>query len=188
MRSFRNDPALWMDDAKAICLKEKIPFTNFKPYTDGSNLVASIDDRYVLKIFPPFLRHQWDSEYKTLQHLHNKLTVPIPELLFTGEYDGWTYVIITKLVGESLEKVWSGFDHQTKSTVMRRIGGLMKEVHSLPLESVNIEPKWNDFIPAQLSCYKARHQTQGMPEWFMQDVEDFINLHYHLLPFDPEEV
>ena len=64
----------------------------------GTNLVVALDERLILKIFPPMLRAQFVSERGSLSQLRGRLRVPIPEIVFEGERDGWPYLVITRLV------------------------------------------------------------------------------------------
>ena len=171
-----------IDHAKSICLKENIPFNNFIPFTDGSNFVASIDDRNVIKIFPPYHRHQWESEYRSLDFLQNKLSIPIPEFLSKGEYGGSTYVIMSRVEGISLQNVWNAFGHEIKRSLLHNLGRLMKEVQAVDASQLTITPDWDMFIALQLSGFKERHQKRGMPEWFMNNVDEFVNENLYLLP------
>jgi len=40
-----------------------------------TNLVVAVDQRLVLKIFPPMLRHQLESERASLARLHGRLSI-----------------------------------------------------------------------------------------------------------------
>lgn len=190
IQNYRLQPEKWREAVFEICDKHNISTNLFSPFTDGSNLIASIEDRYIVKIFPPFHRHQWDSEYKTLQHLAGKVSVSIPELIAFGECDDiWTYVIISKLPGITLENVWKECNGVEKINLLNRIGKIMSEVHSLPVGNlITLEPQWNYFLEKQLTTYKARHLKNRMPDWFMLHIEDFVNESISIVPQHPDLV
>jgi hygromycin-B 7''-O-kinase len=186
---FRQKPENWLGAALDICLDHGLPVDVIEPVTEGSNLVASVDDRYIVKIFPPFHRHQWESEHRTLQHLAGKTSVPIPDLIAHGERDGWTYVIMSKLSGIMLEKVWEGCTMQEKTDMLHQTGRIMSEIHSLPVgDLTNLEPRWQDFIRRQCDTFPARHRRFGMPEWLLRDLDTYVNGALPALPPDPEKV
>ena len=54
--------------------------------------------RLILKLFPPFLRGQFESERISLAQLRGRLSVPIPEIVLEGERDRWPYLVITRAV------------------------------------------------------------------------------------------
>ena len=68
-------------------------------FTTGTNLVVGLDDRLILKIFPPLLRRQFVSERAALSQLRGRLTIAIPEIVVEGERDGWPYLVMTRLSG-----------------------------------------------------------------------------------------
>ena len=188
-QSFRQKPDNWLGVALDICLDHGLSVDVIEPVTDGSNLVASVDDRHIVKIFPPFHRHQWESEYRTLQHLAGKTNIPIPDLIARGERDGWTYVIISKLSGIMLEKVWEGCTIQEKTDMLHQTGQIMAEVHRLPVGGLaDLEPRWQDFIRRQCEEYPARHRRYGMPDWLLRDLDPYVSSALPLLPPDPEAV
>ena len=47
-------------------------------FTTGTNLVVGLDDRLILKIFPPLLRRQFVSERAALAELRGRLSFAIP--------------------------------------------------------------------------------------------------------------
>lgn len=72
----------------------------------GSNLVVGLDDRLILKIFPPLLRRQFLSERAALSELRGRLSVTIPEIVVESERDGWPYLVITRVPGALAKQAW----------------------------------------------------------------------------------
>src|SRR5688572_2318812 len=104
--AFRKQPSLWLDAVVELARAHRISFTNATPFANGSNLVVALDAQRVLKVFPPMLEHQFLSERATLSKAPmHELSVPIPELIFEGERDGWTYLCMTRLAGRPGEDV-----------------------------------------------------------------------------------
>ena len=75
-------------------------------FPTGTNLVVALDDRLVLKMFPPLLRAQFVSERASLSQLRGRLSLPIPEIVVEGERDRWPYLVITRLAGIVGAQVW----------------------------------------------------------------------------------
>ena len=98
--TFRLQPEQWQENVENLCRELGIIIESFRAFTDGSNLVASINETLVVKIFPKFHRHQWVSEHRLLQALHSRTQIPVPKLYHFGELDhGWTYVVVEQLPG-----------------------------------------------------------------------------------------
>src|SRR5205085_12255108 len=117
----------------------------------------------------------------TLLHLQGKAPIPIPELIaYDIRDDGWMYVVMTKLEGTMLENAWNECSHAEKADIMEQIGQLMAAIHSIPAE---LElTTWPDFIKKQVNNFFSRHSRQGMPQWFMSEVEAYVRNAIPLLP------
>ncbi len=188
---FRLQPALWQEAVAEICAAHAISCAGMHVFKDGSNLIAAVDERFVVKIFPPYHRHQWESEYRVLQALNSRLHFPIPELIAFGKRDdGWLYVILSLVSGVSLEQVWAQLTQGEKSALLERIGSMMAEVHSIPVPAGlhSLEPRWTDFLSGQIEGFMARHRKNGMPDWFMNGLGDFVDQSLALLPAGAEYV
>ncbi len=47
-------------------------------------------------------------EVAGLKSLKNQLSVPTPETKAHGNLEGWSYIILENLPGESIRRVWTG--------------------------------------------------------------------------------
>ena len=185
---YRLDAGQWMGAIREVCESHGITFLEPAAFGDGSNLVVAVGQR-VVKIFPPFHRHQWESEHRVLARLGGRVDIPIPELVASGEReDGWTYVILSRLPGVTLERVWPDCSLAEKADLLALIGEMMAEVHSVPVGDVaNLEPAWGGFLAGQVARCRARHERLGMPRWFVEGVEAFVEEAMPMLPsaFEP---
>jgi hypothetical protein len=91
-------------------------------FSTGTNLVVGLDNRLILKIFPPMLRAQFVSERGSLSQLRGRLRVPIPEIVHEGARDGWPYLIITRLQGVEGAAAWASLPQEDKARVLGEIG------------------------------------------------------------------
>lgn len=190
-KHYRLQPVLWQEAIAETCASHAIPANGIRAFADGSNLIAAVDDRYVVKIFPPFHRHQWESEYRVLEALNGRLTFPVPDLIAFGEReDEWTYVILSLLPGVSLENIWISLAFYEKGVLLERIGNMMAEVHAIPVpgQLESLQPRWIDFLSGQTAGLIKRHRDNEMPLWFIAGVEDYVQQALPLLPPKPESV
>jgi hygromycin-B 7''-O-kinase len=182
---YRLESQTWLPAISDICYEHGLPATGLTPFTDGSNLIAGVADEFVIKVFPPFHRYQWESEYRALKRLWNQdISIPIPRLLASSEReDGWTYVVLSKLPGVTLESVWPRLPIADKIACMGQIGTMMARVHSVPVgELHDIDPPWEPFLQTQLVNCKNRHARQKMPAWFLQEVDEYVASKSVLMP------
>ncbi|MFN7134774.1 MAG: phosphotransferase family protein, partial [Myxococcales bacterium] len=173
---FRSSPALWRDAVLAICARLGLPVEPLEPFRDGSNLVAAVGGRWVVKIFPPQHRHQWESERRTLAHFQQLASVPVPRLIHEAQLDdGWTCVVTSRVPGRTLESVWPACSRAEKARLLESIGMVMAEAHAIPVGGLrDLEPRWDAFLAAQLDGCRARHERLGMPRWFVDGVDAFV--------------
>jgi hygromycin-B 7''-O-kinase len=184
-QAWRADQSRWLpvalDMAHGHGLKAVAPHV----FTTGTNLVVSLGDELILKIFPPILRAQFVSERASLAQLQGRLSIPIPELLFAGERDGWPYLIITRLRGTVGSEVWPALPEDQKERVLTQIGATIAEVQRAPLgELANIEPGWPQFIAKQIDGCRARHTRLGLPQKFLDGFDDILRDAETLIPLD----
>jgi hygromycin-B 7''-O-kinase len=146
------------------------------PFLDGSNLVAQVDARFVVKIFPSFHLHQWESERRVLPRFHGALPVPVPELIAAGRReDGYTYVVVTCLPGESLHRRWATLSREERAALLTTIGETMAAAHALDVGDVaDLAPSWSTFLPKQIAGCRARHARLGMPSWVVEHVDALV--------------
>ncbi|QWG23911.1 aminoglycoside 3'-phosphotransferase/choline kinase family protein [Bradyrhizobium sediminis] len=102
-----------------------------------TNLVVGLDDRLILKIFPPLLRSQFVSERISLAQLHGRLSVPIPEIVLEGERDDWPYLVITRLPGIPGNESWPGLPEDAKMAAMRAIRRPHKKTAAIKVCTLN---------------------------------------------------
>lgn len=185
-RSYRLQPERWREAFLALWRAhgpDPALTSAFQPFTDGTNLIASFGTDWIMKVFPPFLRHQWVSEWRVMQHLDGQLALPIPRFYKAGEDSGWTYIIMSRLTGVTLEKAWPRMLDADKAAVLTDIGCIMARVHTIDVgELADLPPRWSEFFPAQIQACRARHERLGMPRWFLDHVDAFVRKNLALLP------
>src|SRR5882757_5082816 len=98
-KAWRADQSRWLPIALDIAHGHGLKTAAPHVFTTGTNLVIGLGDELILKIFPPIFHDKFVSERASLAQLHGRLSVPIPDILFAGERDGWPYLVMTRLHG-----------------------------------------------------------------------------------------
>lgn len=149
----------------------------------GTNIVFSYGNKRIIKIFPPIHHSQFTSETLVMKHLSNQLTVATPAVEFEGVISGWPYIIMNRLDGVPLEGLWEGLDHPNKIIIMRELGSLIREVHSLPTQGLEaIDCHWEDFIANQMTQCVAKHKSTNLPEVLLAQIPEYIKSMAGYLP------
>ena len=188
-RPWRADTLNWLPAALDIARSHGLSAREPRPFATGTNLVVALDEGLVLKIFPPMLRSQFISERGSLRQLCGKLSVPIPEIVAEGERDGWPYLVMTRVNGILGRDVWPTLPEANKERVLAGIGATIAEVQRVPPgELLGIEPRWDVFMAAQIAGCRARHERLGLPQKFLDGLDDLVRDASELIPMDAEPV
>ncbi|MGJ5065889.1 aminoglycoside phosphotransferase family protein [Bradyrhizobium oligotrophicum] len=190
LRGLRADVTAWLPVARDIVRRHGCEHPGLTPFAAGTNLVAGIGGELILKLFPSFHQRQFCSERSTLRVLAGRLkVVATPELLHEGEWDDWTYLIMTRLDGIPAAEVWPGLDERAKESLLRDVGRLVAEVQLVPPGELHATgPRWSDFLDAQFAGCRARHQRLGLPEALLAGLDDLLREAVALLPREPRPV
>ena len=174
-RAFRADPSRWLTVAIDIAHRHGLAPAAPQVFSTGTNLVVGLDDHLILKIFPPMLRRQFVSERASLAQFRGRLGVPIPEIRFEGERDGWPYLIITRLSGILGKEAWPALPEDQKERVLAQIGATIAEVQRAPIGALaRIEPDWDAFMRRQIEGCRARQERLGLPQKFLDGLDDLL--------------
>jgi hygromycin-B 7''-O-kinase len=175
LRAWRADPAQWLPIAHDIARGHGLTCAAPQVFATGTNLVIALDEKLILKIFPPFLRAQFVSERGLLTQLRGQLRIAIPEIVVEGERDGWPYLVFTRLPGVLGADAWPSLPEQDKERVLAEIGETIAEVQRAPAGALaRIEPSWDVFMRGQIEGCRARHERFGLPQKFLDGLDDLL--------------
>ncbi len=175
LQAWRADASQCLPAALDIARSHGLPQADPHVFATGTNLVVGLDDRLILKLFPPFLRGQFESERISLALLHGRLGVPTPEIVLEGERDGWPYLVITRLSGVVGSEAWPVLPEDQKERVLVEIGETIAQVQRVPVGDLGrIEPRWPQFMARQIAGCRARHLRLGLSPKFLDGLDDLL--------------
>ncbi|WP_028145795.1 aminoglycoside phosphotransferase family protein [Bradyrhizobium japonicum] len=188
-RAFRSDAARWLPVALDIARSHGLDASAPHVFPTGTNLVVGLGGGLILKIFPPLLRAQFVSERASLAQLKGRLDLPIPEIVAEGVRDGWRYLIMTRLAGTLGSEVWPQLPEDQKERLLRQIGETIASVQRAPLGALaHLEPRWDEFMRAQMQGCEARHTRLGLAPKFLRGLDDLLRDAAELIPMDAPPV
>jgi hygromycin-B 7''-O-kinase len=188
-RAWRADAARCLPAALDIARSHGLPHGDARLFPTGTNLVVALDDRLVLKLFPPLLRRQFIAERASLTQLRGRLSVPIPEIVLDGEREQWPYLIITRLHGVLGTQAWPALPEDEKERVLRQIGETIAEVQRVPAGRLSgLDPRWDQFMARQIEGCRARHQRLGLPQKYLDGLDDLLRDAAMLIPMNAPPV
>jgi hygromycin-B 7''-O-kinase len=184
-QAWRADASQCLPAALDIARSHGLPHADPQLFSTGTNLVVGLDDRLILKIFPPLLRSQFVSERMALAQLRGRISVPVPEIVLEGERDGWPYLVITRLSGILGTQAWPVLPEDQKERVLAGIGETIAEVQRVPVGELSaIEPRWDRFIAKQIEGCRARHTRLGLSPNFLDGLDDILREATRLVPLN----
>jgi hygromycin-B 7''-O-kinase len=174
---------------RALAAAHGLGRVTVRAVADGSNLVALLGEDRVIKLFPPFLRDQYESERAALRHLHGRLGTPIPELVVDAEQSGWPFLIMSRLQGVPLSAVWGGCAAFERVALLRAVGALIAEVQAVtPGALAGVPPEWPAFMTAQVEGCRRRHERLGLPPHLLAQIDPYLAATAGVLPASPPAV
>lgn len=188
-RAWRGDVSQWLPAARDIARGHGLACTTPHVFTTGTNLVVGLDGPFILKIFSPIHRAQFISERASLSRLRGRLGVAIPEIVCEGERDLWPYLVITRLPGILGTQAWPGLPEDQRERVLADLGATIAEVQRVaPGDLLDIEPRWEALMRGQIEGCRARHQRLGLPQKFLDGLDDLLGDAAELIPLDASPV
>jgi len=188
-RAWRMDTSQWLPLVRDIARTHRLPDTVSHVFATGTNLVVALDERLILKLFPPMLLSQFVSEHASLSELRGRLSLPIPEIVAEGERDGWPYLVITRLTGVLGSEAWPLLAEAQKERVLGQIGATIAEVQRVPPGPLlDVEPRWDAFMRGQIAGCRARHERLGLSPKFLAGLDDLLRDAVELIPMNAAPV
>lgn len=184
-RNWRGDASRWLPAVVDIARSHGLPHDAPQAFGTGTNLVVALDAKLILKIFPPFHLRQFQSERASLLQLRGRLDVAIPEIVAEGERDHWPYLAITRLDGVLGSAAWPVAPEDQKDIILREIGETIAQVQAAPPGPLaEMEPKWPQFITTQIAGCRARHERLGLPQRYLDGLNDILLDAAKIIPTD----
>jgi hygromycin-B 7''-O-kinase len=181
--TWRADASQWLPVAIDIARSHSLLCADPHVFPMGTNLVVALDQRLVLKIFPPMLQHQFESERAALVRLHGQLSISVPQIVFAGERSGWPYLVMTRMNGVNGQVAWASLHEDQRESLLAQIGETIAQVQQVPLGDLSqLQPQWEQFISKQIEGCRARHEGLGLPQKYLDGLNHFLRDAATLIP------
>jgi aminoglycoside phosphotransferase (APT) family kinase protein len=114
--------------------KEKIETStrDMRP-ADGYRRAVVVGQHFLVKYGPTVDQREGD----TLLFIEQNLNIPAPRLyaMYRDESNGWVYIIMELLPGESLEKIWPTLGESDKALITGKLRSIFTQMRDLPSPS-----------------------------------------------------
>ena len=175
-RAWRADPAQWLPIALDIARSHGLACTAPHVFATGTNLVIALDEKLILKIFPPFLRRQFVSERGSLAQLRGRLRDRDPRNRRRRRARRMAVSRHHAAVGRSRRgSVAVACRKRTRSACSPKSARPLPRCSALPVGALaRIEPGWDRFMRGQIEGCRARHERLGLPQKFLDGLDELL--------------
>lgn len=145
-------------------------------FASGSLPVFAVG-QHVLKLFPPCYAHEAATEHDALAAVAGKLAIPTPAVQGHGEHEGWRYVLMSRLVGQSLAPMWPTLPPSRREGIAEEVGAALQALHAIDVRSVGqgvSRPDWSAFMATQRAECVERQRARGLAENWLAHIPDFL--------------
>jgi hygromycin-B 7''-O-kinase len=178
LQIYRNNMPFLKPIIDTILSRENIQFQNISLFKTGSSIIIDIDNKFVLKIYPNFMKEDYEREHSSLTLLYKNKIQNVPQLYLSGKIDHYYYVITNKIDGINLESIWNKINIKNKISIMSNIGKFLKSIHTIQIKNYTTKHEiWHTFLENQIKNCKKYHEKNGSPSFLLPQVENFIEKH-----------
>ncbi|APU13377.1 putative homoserine kinase type II (protein kinase fold) [Actinoalloteichus fjordicus] len=177
-----DDDDLIRPGVDALCAELGLDGEEVDRFDDGSLPVYAIGANRVLKLYPGVYAEEAGIESSVLDAIDGRLSIPTPVPEWVGEFEGWTYLLMSRLRGTSLARVWRRLPPDNRASVAENLGTALAELHAVNTPAVDeLGPAdWAEFIEDQrANCLERQLESGLAPAWAEQIPEflDSVDLH-----------
>lgn len=179
---------VWQQVAATICSRHRIPYATLRRSPQGENIIFFVDETFVVKIFAPF-RQSYSRETTALEFAQGKFSIPTPELVCTGEIDGWSYLVMTQLAGRASREMWAMVGPRDRLEIISHLGVAMWELHAhaAPLQTA-LDRDWRAFLERQARESVERQRACGANPTWLESLPGYITARMKLLAMNQRQV
>ncbi|WP_197042858.1 phosphotransferase family protein [Microbispora rosea] len=148
-------------------------------FADGSLPVYAVGDRHVLKLYPEvYLPEEYDTELTVLRAVEGRLPIPTPRVMGAKHLEGWSYILMTRLRGESLAGAWPHIPRDDRMELAAIVGETLAALHSVSSPAVDAAvgpPDWDGFLRTRRQECVAHHRADGLDEVWLAQIPGFLD-------------
>lgn len=110
-------------------------------------IVKCDDIKYILRCSGD--KNAYDETVCWLKKL-SAIDVPVPKVLFCGQYGQYSYLILNYIEGRDIGPVYRGLTSEEKKEIAKDVIAIQRKVSQLPLENIDGEWSWVRFVDGML--------------------------------------
>ncbi len=181
--SIQQNTALWLPAIQVICQLHDLPTDMLTRFNGGTCIVFAAGENHIIKLYPPYWRHEFNVERKVAEYMFGKLEITIPEIQAYGDLEGWPYLIMDRLTGTYLCDIWDRMEDKNRLHIVTHLGEILASLHALSTSGLShLEPNWTAFVQKRLRNCEQRYREKGLTEHWLQQTPAYLA---HMSPLYP---
>ena len=159
---------------KKILRKENIAHDKITKATSGfTNLVFFVDDNFVIKL---------SNDNANIKKLEKEISIYknvsaeyIPTFISDGTFEGYKYLIISKIKGKSLYSIWHTLTPQDRQSCVQQLAQILKDFNSQSYSFLLAEYKdtnWQEYMKNELLTRAAHLKSLSFD---VTKIVDFVS-------------
>jgi hygromycin-B 7''-O-kinase len=181
--ALRGHVDLWPEVMQVICQQHGLATERLVRLGDGTNIVFTVGENRVIKLYPPYWRRLWEAELTVAEHVFGKLRISTPEIEASGLLDEWPYLVMSRLPGVYLSDIWDTLEQANQLSLVIELAEIVAQLHALPTNNLpHLNANWPKFVATRISGCLQRHREQGVSEQWLQQIPSYLA---HAAPLYP---
>lgn len=167
---------LWDQVVQDLLEKESIQYNTLNRFPMGGNIVYSIDDQLVLKLFSPYDSQEFSIETSILEKTDwSQVKIEVPKIIQKGTFEGWNFFIMTRVPGELLIDVWDLLSKDERIGIAVDLGKLIRQMHALDIDVYKeVNQQFDQWISKQKNQVEEHHNGTGLASHLIREVKDYV--------------
>lgn len=175
-RPLFRDGSVWRAGMRTICSRHGLDPHTLRFAPPGSNIVYWVEDGYLIKLFAPLWPGDAPKETAVLKALAGFCPFDIPQIAAEGELEGWPYLVLTRLGGQSLDSIWESLAPPARVQLAASLGGCIAALQALPVTSLyDGLPHWPGSWEMQVAGCLDRQLQSGVSSAWLDQIAAFLD-------------
>ena len=167
---------LCLPAAEAICARHGIEGRPIK-FSAGFAVVFGVGLGHVIKLYSPYFAEDQGIEATALTSLSALPGALTPEVIASGEVEGWPYLIMTRLQGQQLSDLWSSLSQADRLPLARQVGTVVREMHATAVaqQAAALRVDWVDFVRNQAKGCERQQSGEDLELHWLKQIGPFLS-------------
>jgi hygromycin-B 7''-O-kinase len=104
--------------------------------------------------------------------------LPAPRVHATGDWDGWSYLLMSRLPGGPLDVAWPGMPTQGRAALAAQVGELLAALHRVPPPAIPgwyPDMLWPAFVARQRAACEQSQRDLGLAAQWADQIPGFLD-------------